>query len=117
MFNRFGIGFGTVLGYQMEPWESWIVEHPAPWGVRDGLGIVLVRFFFRLVVCFRFFVPLGLLLGSSWGAFGSVLGRLGLSWARFGSSWALLGSFLGTPDGMLESYNPKFPSTHQLVNR
>ena len=89
----------------------------APGGVQDGLGIFLVRFFFHLAVRVRFFVPLGRLLGSSWGAFGSVLGRLGLSWARFGSSWALLGSFLGSPDGMLESYNPKFPSTHQLVNR
>ena len=87
------------------------------WAVQDGLGIVLVRSFFRLAVWVRFFGPLGRLLGSSWVALGVVLDHLGLSWARFGSSWALLGSFLGSPDGMLESYNPKFPSTHQLVNR
>ena len=90
-----------------------------PGGAQDGLGIVLVRSFFRLAVWVRFFGPLGRLLGSSWVGFGFVFDHLGLSWARFGSSWALLGSFLGSPDGMLvqESYNPKFPSTHQLVNR
>ena len=64
-----------------------------PWGVQDGLGIVLVRFFFRLAVWGRFCEPLGCLLESFWGASGLVLGHLGLSWARFGSSWALLGSF------------------------
>ena len=88
-----------------------------PGAVQDGLGIVLVRSFFRLAIRDHFFGPLGCLLESFWGVFGLVLGHLGLSWARFGSSWALRGSFLGSPDGMLESYNPKFPSTHQLVNR
>ena len=34
------------------------------WAVQDGLGIVLVRSFFRLVVRDRFFGRLGLLLGS-----------------------------------------------------
>ena len=85
--------------------------------LQDGLGIYLVRFFFRLVVWGRFFGPLWHFLGSSWVGFALVLDHLGLSWARFGSSLALLGSFLGSPDGMLEPYNPKFPSTHQLVNR
>ena len=62
-----------------------------PWAVQDGLGIFLVRIFFRLAVWVRFFVLLGLLLGSSWGAFGSVLGRLVLSWPRFGAlRWAFL---------------------------
>ena len=63
------------------------------WAVQDGLGIVLVRSFFRLAVRVRFFELLGCLLESFWGVFGLVLGHLGLSWARFGSSWALLGSF------------------------
>ena len=56
-----------------------------PAGVQDGLGIVLVRAFFRLAVRVRFFHPLGLLLGSSCVASGPVLGRLGLSSARFGA--------------------------------
>ena len=58
-----------------------------PWAVQDGLGIDLVRSFFRLAVRDRFFDPLELLLGSSWGALGPVFGRLGLSWARFGARW------------------------------
>ena len=66
-----------------------------PEGVQDGLGIVLVRFFFHLAVRVRFFVPLGLVLGSSWGAFGSVLGRLGLFWPRFGAlRWAFLSVYV-----------------------
>ena len=62
-----------------------------PEAVKDNLGIVLVRFFFRLAVRVRFFGPLGRLVGSSWVGFGLVLDHLRLSWARFGSSWALLG--------------------------
>ena len=75
-----------------------------PGGMQDGLGIVLVRSFFRLAVWVRFFNPLELLLGSFWAASGLVLSHLGLSWARFGSSWALLGSFLDTPDGILRAF-------------
>ena len=101
----------------MEPGGGGYTRQIGPGGIQGGVGIVLVRSFFRLAVWVRFFGPLGRLLGSSWVALGLVLNHLGLSWARFGSSWALLGSFLGSPDGMLESYNPKFPSTHQLVNR
>ena len=56
-----------------------------PLGVQEGLGIVLVRFYFRLAVRVRFFDPLGLLLGPSWGALGPVFGCLGLSWGRFGA--------------------------------
>ena len=52
-----------------------------PGAVQDGLGIVLVRSFFRLAVWVRFFEPLRLLLGPSWGALGPVLGCLELSWA------------------------------------
>ena len=64
--------------------------HPPPGGskaVQDGLGIVLVRSFFRLATRARFLGPLGLLLGSFWGASGLVLGHLGVSWGRFGSSF------------------------------
>ena len=49
----------------------------APWGVKDGRGIDLVWFSCRLVVRVRFFGPLGLLLGSFWGALGVVLGLWG----------------------------------------
>ena len=80
-----------------------------PGAVQDGLGIVLVRSFFRLALRDRFLEPLGCLLESFWGAFGLLFDHLGLSWARLGSSWALLGSFL-------ESYNPICPSTRQLIN-
>ena len=45
-----------------------------PVAVQDGLGIVLVRSFFRLAVWDRFFDPLGLLLGSFLGTPGIVLG-------------------------------------------
>ena len=41
-----------------------------PWGVQDCLGIVVVRFFFRLTVWVRFVGLLGLVLGSLWGALG-----------------------------------------------
>ena len=54
-----------------------------PWAVQDGLGTVLVRSFFRRAVRVRFFDPLGLLLGSFWGALGTVFGNLGVSWAPF----------------------------------
>ena len=113
--DRFRLRFGVDLASQMGPrgW-SWVMLI-GPWGVQDGLGIVLVRSFFRLAVRVRFFGPLGLLLGSFLGALYLVLGHLGLSWARFGPSWALLGSFWGTPDGILELYNLIFPSTHQLI--
>ena len=47
-------------------------------GIQDGLGIALVRFFFRLAVRDRFFCPLGLLLGSFVGAPGVVLVLFGL---------------------------------------
>ena len=48
------------------------------WAVQDGLGIVLVRSFFRLAIRDHFFAPLGCLLESFWGVFGLVLGHLGL---------------------------------------
>ena len=92
---------GVGLAFQKVPWEHANLKKIGPWAVQDGLGIVLVRFFFRLAVRVRFLNPLELLLGSFRGASGLILGHLGLSWARFGSSWALLGSFLGTPDGIL----------------
>ena len=106
------VGFSDVLGFQMGAWGRANLTQISLGAVQDGLGIVLVWSFFRLAVWVRFFGPLGRLLGSSWVAFGLVLDHLGLSWARFGSSSALLGSFSGSPDGMLEPYNPKFPSTH-----
>ena len=58
--------------------------------VQDGLGIVLVRAFFRLAVWDRFLKPLGCLLESFSGALGVILGHLGSSWVRF---WALRMAF------------------------
>ena len=55
-----------------------------PWGVQDGLGIVLVRFFFRLAIRDHFFGPLGCLLESFWGVFGLALGHLWPVWGRLG---------------------------------
>ena len=98
------------------------------WAVQDGLGIVLVRFFFHLAVRVRFFVPLGLVLGSSWCAFGSVLGHLGLFWPRFGAlRWAFLTFqllsclffFAFVAAGLAQSVSDNrhyFLSTHLLIN-
>ena len=60
-----------------------LIDH---WAVQDGLGIVLVQFFFRLVVWVRFFVPLGLLLGSFWGAPGAIFGLLGANFRFVGAA-------------------------------
>ena len=62
------------------------------WAVQDGLGIVLVRSFFRLAIRNHFLITLRPLLGSFWVAFGLFLGHLGVSWDRFGSSWARFGT-------------------------
>ena len=48
-----------------------------PGAVQDGLGIVLVRFFFRLAVWGRFLDHLRPLLGPFWGAPGAIFGLLG----------------------------------------
>ena len=72
-----------------------------PWAVQDGLGIDLVRFFFRLVVWVRFFDLLKLLLGWFWAASGAVLAIFGPSWHRFG---ALLGSFSASLGSMFGSW-------------
>ena len=73
------------------------------WAVQDGLGIVLVRSFFRLAIRDHFFAPLGCLLESFWGVLGLVLGHLGLFWARVG---ALHAAF----------WNPLTLYAHQLIN-
>ena len=87
-FWSFGGRFWFRFGAQMAPKKWGRVVLSDPWGVQDGLGIVLVRIFFRLAVRVRFFGSLGLLLGCSWGC--------------LGSSWALLGLFWGTPGSILE---------------
>ena len=73
------------------------------WAVQDGLGMVLVRSFFRLAVWDRFLEPLRCLLESFWGVFGLVLGHLGLFWARFGALRAAC-------------WNPLTLYAHQLIN-
>ena len=85
MFDRFGIDFGAVLASQMAPGERMDSGQIGTWAVQDGLGIVLVRSFFRLAVWDRFFEPLGCLLESFSGALGVILGHLGSSWVRFGA--------------------------------
>ena len=81
------------------------------WAVQDGLGIVLVRSFFRLAVWIRFFGPLGLVLGSFWGAPGVVLEPLGIIFEPLGDHfWAaevVLGSL---------AHRPYFASTHQPIH-
>ena len=72
-----------------------------PMAVQDGLGIVLVRSFFRLAVGVRFFDLLRLLLGWFWAASGAVLGLFGPSWHHFG---ALLGSFSPSSGSMFDSW-------------
>ena len=66
-----------------------------PWAVQDGLGIDLVRFFFRLVVWVRFFDLLKLLLGSFWAASGPVLGLFGPSWHHLGALLRSVSASLG----------------------
>ena len=61
-----------------------------PGAVQDGLGIVLVRFFFRLVISVRFFVPLGLLLGP----FGALLVPFSAFLEPIFVSWEPLWCFL-----------------------
>ena len=65
-----------------------------PGAVQDGLGIDLVRFFFRLVVWVRFFDPLELLLGLSWAASGPVLGHLGLVFGLLGADFWFVSAVL-----------------------
>ena len=74
----------------MEPGGARVVVEIGPGGVQDGLGIVLVRSFFRLAVWDRFFEPLGCLLEPFSGALGVILRHLGSSWVRF---WALRMAF------------------------
>lgn len=82
------------MGSQMASRERTDSGQIGTWAVQDGLGIVLVRSVFRLAVWVGFFIPLGLLLGSFWVAFGLFLGHLGVSWARFGAlrmaCWGLM---------------------------
>ena len=96
-----------------------------PWAVQDGLGIVLVRSFFRLAVWVRFFGPLGLVLGSFWGALGVVLEPLGVIFEPLGDHfWAaevVLGSlahrpyFASTHQPIHSFHHPIIPSTHPLI--
>ena len=87
----------------MEPRGVHNSERFGTWAVQDGLGIVLVRSFFRLAIRDHFFGPLGCLLESFWAVFGLVLGHLGLFWARF---WALRVAF----------WDPLTLYAHQLIN-
>ena len=68
----------------MAPGERMDSGQIGTWAVQDGLGIVLVRSFFRLAIRDHFFEPLGCLLESFWGVFGLVFGHLGPVWGRLG---------------------------------
>ena len=65
------------------PWGECKLGVAPRWGIQGGLGIVLVRSFFRLAVSFRFFNPLGLVLGSFWVTESSFLIVLISNCARF----------------------------------
>ena len=71
--DRFGIDFGAVWASQMGSGGRAYARKSALGGIQDGLEILLVRSFFRLVVRDRFFGRLGLLLGSFLAAPGVVL--------------------------------------------
>ena len=94
----------------MAPGGGRVVVLIGPWAVQDGLGIDLVRSFFRLAVWVRFFGPLERLLGSSWVAFGFVLDHLGLSWGRLGLSWARFWAV------RMACWSPITLNSHQLIN-
>ena len=86
--------------------------------VQDGLGIVLVRSCFRLAVWVRFFIPLGLLLGSFWVAFGlflvhlgPVLGRLGLVLGHSGWHVGVLQSYIRINSSTYHPFNLRLVST------
>ena len=111
IFDPFGVGFGAVLASQMAPGGGVRTVQIGRCAVQDGLGIVLVRSFFRLAVWIRFFGPLGLVLGSFWGALGVVLEPLGVIFEPLGDHfWAaevVLGSL---------AHRPYFASTHQPIH-
>ena len=71
--------------------------------IQDGLEIVLVQFFGRLVVRGRFFGRLGVVLGSSWGRFRALRGSF---WCFFGISTHRINP----------STHQLVDSTHQLIN-
>ena len=102
IFDRFGIDFGAVLASQMAPQGCAHFTQIGPGAVQDGLGIVLVRSFFRLVVRDRFFGRLGLLLGSFLAAPGVVL----VLFRHFNSS-------IQPVNSSTRRFNS---STHQLIN-
>ena len=74
----FWFRFGADLGSQMAPQGSTRTGGLALAGVQDGVEIVLVRFSCRLVVRVPFLCPVGLDLGSFWGAPGVVLVLVGV---------------------------------------
>ena len=85
----------SFWGAKWAPGCTQIFHNWAPEGVPDGLGIVLVRFVFRLAVRACFFEPLWLLLESFWVApascalFGLVLGYSGEHFGAFNFSLVL----------------------------
>ena len=85
---RFLIVWGSVLvpfwPPKWSPGSAWIVGNPAPGRPKTVLGSSWIGPFFVLQLGFAFLI----LLGSSWGRFGSLLAS---------PSWALLGAFLGRP--------------------
>ena len=91
---EFSLRFLIVLGSILVPFwpPKWSPGGGAelvvidPLAVQDGLGIVLVRSFFRLAIRDRFLGPLGCLLESFWDVFGLVLGNLGSPGLVFGHS-------------------------------
>ena len=76
-----------------------------PCGLQECLGMVSVRFFFRLAVWGRFLDHLRPLLGPFWGAPGAIFGLLG---ANFRFVGAVLVSF-----SFLFSYSLVAFRTHQ----
>ena len=103
---RFLIVLGSILVPFWPPkWAPRGARELVVWllgAVQDGLEIVLVRSFFRLVVRDRFFGRLGVVWGSFWGAPGVVL----VLFRQFNSSILPVNS-------STRRFNA---STHQLIN-
>ena len=107
---RFWIVFGSVLVPFWPPkWSPGGAHEPRlrPLGwVQDGLGIVLVRSFFRLAVWLRFLVAFGCLLVPFGGALGVVLGLLEGFLGSFWRFWMHFDAFGGRKKASTRRFNP-----------
>ena len=84
IFDRFRDDLGAVLGSQMEPRERGRAMLNGAWEISDGLGIDLVRLFFRVAARVCFDDPLPFFWAVLW-CFLLHFGVSGVSWVPFGA--------------------------------